>query len=31
VIESDVMLVSASNVIVLGFNVKADPKATSQV
>jgi len=28
--ESDVMLASASNAIVLGFNVKADPKATSQ-
>jgi translation initiation factor IF-2 len=30
VTESDVMLASASNAIVLGFNVKADPKATSQ-
>ncbi len=28
--ESDVMLASASNAIVLGFNVKADPKAQSQ-
>jgi translation initiation factor IF-2 len=28
--ESDVMLASASNAIVLGFNVKADAKATSQ-
>ncbi|OGK83713.1 MAG: hypothetical protein A2X52_16390 [Candidatus Rokubacteria bacterium GWC2_70_16] len=28
--ESDVMLASASNAIVLGFNVKADPKAASQ-
>ena len=28
--ESDVMLASASNAIVLGFNVKADPKAPSQ-
>jgi translation initiation factor IF-2 len=28
--ESDVMLASASNAIVLGFNVKAEPKATSQ-
>src|SRR5204862_8241760 len=28
--ESDVMLASASNAIVLGFNVKADPKATAQ-
>jgi translation initiation factor IF-2 len=30
VTESDVMLASASNAIVLGFNVKADAKATSQ-
>ncbi len=30
VTESDVMLASASNAIVLGFNVKADPKAASQ-
>ena len=30
VTESDVMLASASNAIVLGFNVKADPKATTQ-
>jgi translation initiation factor IF-2 len=29
--ESDVMLASASNAIVLGFNVKAEPKATAQV
>jgi translation initiation factor IF-2 len=29
--ESDVMLASASNAIVLGFNVKADPKAQQQV
>jgi translation initiation factor IF-2 len=28
--ESDVMLASASNAIVIGFNVKADPKAASQ-
>jgi translation initiation factor IF-2 len=28
--ESDVMLASASNAIVLGFNVKADPKAQDQ-
>ena len=28
--ESDVMLASASNAIVLGFNVKAEPKAASQ-
>ncbi len=28
--ESDVMLASASNAIVLGFNVKADPKAATQ-
>jgi translation initiation factor IF-2 len=28
--ESDVMLASASNAIVLGFNVKADAKATTQ-
>ncbi|MBI4635157.1 MAG: translation initiation factor IF-2 [Candidatus Rokubacteria bacterium] len=28
--ESDVMLASASNAIVLGFNVKADPKASAQ-
>ena len=28
--ESDVMLASASNAIVLGFNVKAEPKATQQ-
>ena len=28
--ESDVMLASASNAIVLGFNVKAEPKATAQ-
>jgi translation initiation factor IF-2 len=28
--ESDVMLASASNAIVLGFNVKADPKAMTQ-
>jgi len=28
--ESDVMLASASNAIVLGFNVKAEPKATTQ-
>jgi translation initiation factor IF-2 len=28
--ESDVMLASASNAIVLGFNVKADPKAQQQ-
>jgi translation initiation factor IF-2 len=28
--ESDVMLASASGAIVLGFNVKAEPKATSQ-
>src|SRR5207253_5391495 len=28
--ESDVMLASASNAIVIGFNVKADPKATTQ-
>jgi translation initiation factor IF-2 len=28
--ESDVMLASASNAIVLGFNVKADPKAQAQ-
>ena len=28
--ESDVMLASASNAIVLGFNVKADAKAASQ-
>jgi len=28
--ESDVMLASASNAIVLGFNVKADAKATQQ-
>jgi translation initiation factor IF-2 len=28
--ESDVMLASASNAIVLGFNVRADAKATSQ-
>ncbi|HET8530663.1 MAG TPA: translation initiation factor IF-2, partial [Methylomirabilota bacterium] len=30
VTESDVMLASASNAIVLGFNVKADAKAASQ-
>jgi translation initiation factor IF-2 len=30
VTESDVMLASASNAIVLGFNVKAEPKAASQ-
>ncbi|HSB41533.1 MAG TPA: translation initiation factor IF-2, partial [Methylomirabilota bacterium] len=30
VTESDVMLASASNAIVLGFNVKADAKATTQ-
>jgi translation initiation factor IF-2 len=30
VTESDVMLASASNAIVLGFNVKADPKAAAQ-
>jgi translation initiation factor IF-2 len=30
VTESDVMLASASNAIVLGFNVKADAKASSQ-
>jgi len=30
VTESDVMLASASNAIVLGFNVKADPKASTQ-
>jgi translation initiation factor IF-2 len=30
VTESDVMLASASNAIVLGFNVKADPKAATQ-
>ncbi len=29
VTESDVMLASASNAIVLGFNVKADPKAAT--
>jgi translation initiation factor IF-2 len=29
--ESDVMLASASNAIVLGFNVKAEPKAATQV
>ncbi|MBI4255668.1 MAG: translation initiation factor IF-2 [Candidatus Rokubacteria bacterium] len=28
--ESDVMLASASNAIVLGFNVKAEPKASTQ-
>jgi translation initiation factor IF-2 len=28
--ESDVMLASASNAIVIGFNTKADPKAQSQ-
>jgi translation initiation factor IF-2 len=28
--ESDVMLASASNAIVLGFNVKSEPKATTQ-
>jgi translation initiation factor IF-2 len=28
--ESDVMLASASNAIVIGFNIKADPKAQSQ-
>jgi translation initiation factor IF-2 len=28
--ESDVMLASASNAIVLGFNVKAEPKAANQ-
>ncbi|NUP96816.1 MAG: hypothetical protein HUU28_11700, partial [Planctomycetaceae bacterium] len=28
--ESDVMLASASNAIVLGFNVKAEPKAAGQ-
>jgi len=28
--ESDVMLASASNAIVLGFNVKSEPKAASQ-
>jgi translation initiation factor IF-2 len=28
--ESDAMLASASNAIVIGFNVKADPKAQSQ-
>jgi translation initiation factor IF-2 len=28
--ESDVMLASASNAIVLGFNVKAEPKAVTQ-
>jgi len=28
--ESDVMLASASNAIVLGFNVKAEPKAATQ-
>ena len=28
--ESDVMLASASSAIVLGFNVKAEPKATAQ-
>jgi translation initiation factor IF-2 len=28
--ESDVMLASASNAIVIGFNVKAEPKASSQ-
>jgi translation initiation factor IF-2 len=28
--ESDVMLASASNAIVIGFNVKAEPKATAQ-
>src|SRR5678816_3813312 len=28
--ESDVMLASASNAIVLGFNVKTEPKAASQ-
>jgi len=28
--ESDVMLASASNALVLGFNVKAEPKASSQ-
>jgi translation initiation factor IF-2 len=28
--ESDVMLASASNAIVLGFNVKAEPKASAQ-
>ena len=28
--ESDVMLASASNAIVLGFNVKAEPKAAAQ-
>src|SRR5262245_18765194 len=30
VTESDVMLASASNAIVLGFNVKAEPKAATQ-
>jgi len=30
VTESDVMLASASNAIVLGFNVKSEPKAASQ-
>jgi translation initiation factor IF-2 len=30
VTESDVMLASASNAIVLGFNVKSDPKAATQ-
>src|SRR5205085_3257385 len=30
VTESDVMLASASNAIVLGFNVKAEPKAAAQ-
>src|SRR4029453_5864546 len=30
VTESDVMLASASNAIVLGFNVRADVKATTQ-
>jgi translation initiation factor IF-2 len=29
--ESDVMLASASNAIVLGFNVKTEPKAAAQV
>ncbi len=28
--ESDVMLASASNAVVIGFNVKAEPKAASQ-
>jgi translation initiation factor IF-2 len=28
--ESDVMLASASNALVLGFNVKAEPKASAQ-